>query len=85
MNNKKQNKQVVEPQLAPVIISYRDDQGKRMHGAFYDHYLIRNITLHPTKITISKSQKITHLQEFIESATFALGIGEQLGVTYHRI
>lgn len=65
--------------LAPVIISYRDDRGKRMHGAFYDHYLVRNITQHPTKITIHKSLKITHLEEFIHNTTLVLGIGDQLG------
>ncbi|CAF1462467.1 unnamed protein product [Adineta steineri] len=33
---------------APVIISYRNDQGNTMHGAFFDHYVIRNITQHNT-------------------------------------
>lgn len=28
---------------APVIISFRNDEGKRMHGAFFDHYVIRKL------------------------------------------
>ena len=79
MNKKKHPKHDVKSELAPVIISYRDDRGKRMHGAFYDHYLVRHITQHPTKITMPISQKITYLQEFIKNSTFALGIGDHLG------
>lgn len=63
----------------PILISYRNDQGKRMHGAFFDHYTIRHITQSPTKVLVQDHHDIVQFKEFIESTTFSLGIMAQLG------
>ncbi len=67
------------PAQAPVIISYRDEQGKRMHAAFYDHYTFRHITQHDTKISCAEKSNTNQFKSFIEQTTLALGIGSELG------
>lgn len=67
------------PKPAPIVIAYRDIQGKRMHGAFYDHYLFRKITQHDTLIAHSTEQTIDSLTSFIYGTIFALGIGDAIG------
>lgn len=62
-----------------VVISFRDVQGKRMHGAFFDHYLVRKITGHSTVTSKSDKQDTAHFEEFITHTTLALGIGKALG------
>lgn len=51
---------------APILISYRNDNGKRMHGAFYDHYTMRCITARETYISKSPEHQIKkpHFIEF---------------------
>ncbi len=68
-----------KPPAAPISISFRNDQGKRMHGAFYDHYAIRQITGHETIILKEPNQILNSFQEFVNSSTFALGVGDARG------
>lgn len=83
-----ENKQAIQlrqygnPPKAAITISYRNDQGKRMHGAFYDHYTIRKVTDHETKIAIAAEQSFVTLKEFHDHTTFVLGIGKN---AYQRI
>jgi len=66
---------------APVDITLRTNQGKRMHAAFFDHYLTRKITDHLTTVSKSANQDETSFINFIKSAdhTFTLGMGSQIG------
>lgn len=65
---------------APVLISYRNDQGKTMHGAFYDHYTIRNITQRETYITKAPDHQLDSFTYFItDTAVNTLGIKASQG------
>lgn len=61
---------------APIAISYRNEQGKRMHGAFYDHYLMRQITKHNTHIIKANTNQITcqSFYNFIPTVIWRLGL-----------
>lgn len=64
---------------APILISYRTEQGRRMHGAFYDHYTVRQITAHETVLSRAMSQPLNSFTDFIHNTTFALGINDVRG------
>lgn len=69
---------------APILISYRNDQGKAMHGAFYDHYTLRRITGSRTCITKSGECSTKTFEYFIDKQTiWALGINQQAGKRVH--
>ena len=62
-------------QKSNIVISFREEQGRTMHAAFYDHYVIRKITNQNTLITISPdiskdetNQKIKKLSDFINDS-----------------
>lgn len=63
---------------APTIIniSYRNEQGKRMHGAFYDHYLLRKITGYETQAIVSPESDPKSFKQFIASSMLELAISE---------
>lgn len=65
--------------LAPVIVSFRNDRGKRMHGAFFDHYLIRQISEHDTLTTAHARANMAAFEAFIADNTLALGMQDALG------
>lgn len=75
----KSRKTYGNPPSAPVQISYRSDQGKRMHGAFFDHYVIRMISNHETEVLKSEESSISSFTSFIQSSTLALGINDAKG------
>jgi|GEM_PF-4261160 len=68
------------PSQAAIEISFRHEQGKRMHGAFFDHYVMRNISGHNTKIRAPASTNFNTFNKFINTdTTLALGVGDNLG------
>jgi gamma-glutamyl-gamma-aminobutyrate hydrolase PuuD len=60
---------------APILITLRVNQGKRMHAAFFDHYLMRKITGHLTTVSKSASQDEESLHKFITSKDHSLTLG----------
>ncbi|RUR04433.1 gamma-glutamyl-gamma-aminobutyrate hydrolase family protein [Legionella sp. km772] len=57
-----------------------NDQGKTMHGAFYDHYTIRRSTLRETYLTKAPEETIESFTHFVQNAAVhALGINDSLG------
>lgn len=67
------------PPESLIVIAYRNDQGKMMHGAFYDHYTLRKITQRKTCVARGKEQSTTTFKNFIDQTTFALGVQENKG------
>lgn len=67
------------PMHAAIAISYRNEQGRSMHGAFYDHYTMRHITQHETNILKPPEQGIDTFLAFIHTTTFALGLQDAHG------
>lgn len=64
---------------APIAISYRNEEGKRMHGAFYDHYLMRKITKHSTHLIKADSVTRDSFDNFIQNKTvLRLGLDESM-------
>lgn len=69
-----------QPKKASIQISYRDDQGKQMHGAFFDHYCMRRITKHDTEIVVKAGESTIRFQEFTTRSTVhTLGFGDAIG------
>lgn len=64
---------------ANLSISFRHDEGKRMHGAFFDHYVFRKITNRRTKILSTPETNLNKFKEFVRQSTLGLGINSQLG------
>lgn len=82
MNNRNENNDQPiygNPTKTSIVIGYRNDQGKRMHGAFYDHYTVRKITARRVNTAHSDHQSIETFVDFIKDSTFALGVGDDLG------
>ncbi len=65
---------------ASISISYREDAGKTMNGAFYDHYTVRRITGHNTQVILAPRKTVTKLYEFTYNTVLSLGIGHELGI-----
>lgn len=67
------------PPKATIQISYRNDQGKRMHAAFYDHYTVRRITHNNTAVVHAPVSKTDNLRNFLPNTVHVLGIGDKMG------
>lgn len=62
------------PDKAPITISYRNDQGKNMHAAFFDHYTMRRATAHYTNIALAPHLSIYNFQQFAETVVHELAV-----------
>lgn len=80
MNHRQKLQKLGKPNSSPIKISYRADQGTRMHGAFFDHYTMRKITGHETLVSCAADTKIDTFTHFItKTTTHALGLGDAKG------
>ncbi len=67
-------KQPVKLEQSSIGISFRHDEGKRMHGAFFDHYVFRNIAKRRTHILTSPQTSLQKLTEFSAQSVFSLNM-----------
>ncbi len=75
------NKKYGNPAPAPIVVTYRNNEGKRMHAAFFDHYLVRKITNHATVTSAPAGASTASFNSFIArlTHTFTLGLGPNIG------
>lgn len=62
------------PDKAPITISFRNDQGKHMHAAFFDHYTVRRLTEHTTNIALAPHLSTRNFQNFAETVVHELAV-----------
>jgi gamma-glutamyl-gamma-aminobutyrate hydrolase PuuD len=63
-----------------IVIPYREEKGRSMHAAFFDHYLIRHITHYNTVLSlvaingIPLAQRLQDFEKFIHDANNPLSL-----------
>ena len=73
LNNTSAKKRYGQLNTSSIVVSFREEQGRSMHAAFFDHYLIRNITHFNTAISLatvngmSTNERVQNFTKFVSA------------------